>query len=52
MKTDQQSAFSDPQSAPSLNAFFDDRTDTAPSSAPSSYDFFGNSELLVSNADR
>ena len=50
MKTDQQSAFSDQQSAPSLNAFFDDNCDTAPTSAASSYDFFGNSELLISES--
>ncbi len=44
MKTEQPSAFSDQPSAPALN--------TEPTAAPArpefSYDFFGNSELLIS----
>ena len=50
MKTTEQSAFSDQQSAPSLNAFFDDQADATPVRADSSYDFFGNSELLITQS--
>ncbi len=45
MKTDQQSAFSDQQSAPSLNAFFDDQSDATPVRSESDYDFFGGSHF-------
>ena len=45
MKTDQQSAFSDQSSAPSLNAFFEDNSDTAPARTESDYDFFGDSHF-------
>lgn len=48
MKTPEPSAVSDQPSAPSLNAFFDDRAEPAPSQ--SSYDFFGNSELLITQS--
>lgn len=50
MKTEQPSAFSDQQSAPTLNPFFDVASDAAPKRAESSYDFFGNSELLITHS--
>ena len=50
MKTAQQSAFSDQLSAPTLNAPHDDVRDPAPARPERSYDFFGNSELLIAES--
>lgn len=52
MKTPPPTAFNDQPSAPSLNAFFEDQPDSAPTGAASSYDFFGNSELVLTRGDR
>jgi hypothetical protein len=48
MKTPELAAISDQSSASPLSASGDDRVDVTP--AQSSYDFFGNSELLIAES--